>query len=191
MCLMVMHLWGKYGSQSRTAFSPLQSCWFCWILHGLNITALLPGMFQIFLFGTETAAADFCLIPGQLKHGQRRVCTLVCFQLRGLQWGNVRKGHKILLPFFVLFCFLSSFSISRAQGSWQDFSPEWMDGGEDPSYCCNHQFWNGSRQSKCQVCELSVVLHQRLKPEQEEGKTSVSITWYIWLKHLMKTCWNS
>lgn len=62
-------------------------------------------------------------------------------------------SFSFLLFFCCCCCFLRSFSLPRTQGSWQDFNPEWMDGGEDPSYCCNHQFWNGSRQSKRQVCK--------------------------------------
>lgn len=86
------------------AFLSLQNCWFCWILHGLNITtAFIPG--GILLFGIETAAADFCLIAGQLKHGQGGVrASLSISEGVGSQWGN-GGGRKSLILFFFLFNF--------------------------------------------------------------------------------------
>lgn len=164
MCLMLR--WDKFGVFHRTSFPSLQSCWFCWILHSLNIIiAFIPGRNRIFLSGMETAGA----VPIR-------------------DWLRMGEWRRNFIYFFSC-CFLPFFSLPRTQGSWQDFNPEWVDGGEDPCYCCNHQFWNGSRQSQRQVCEAECCA----LPESETWAVgreclSLSVTWYMRLKCLMNTC---
>lgn len=66
-------LWGKCRPFTTMAFPCLQSCWFCWIFHGLKVTtAFILGGELDFFFGIKAADADSCLFPGQFKHWEER-----------------------------------------------------------------------------------------------------------------------
>lgn len=158
-------LWGKCRVFNRMAFPSLQNCWFCWTLHGLNITtAFIPGGIWIFLFGIETAAADFCLIAGQFKHGQRGVCTSVSFSEGvGSQWG--KGGGRKSSWFFYFFSFLvvvvsfPLFSFSGLKAADRtSIQNEWME-EKIPVIVATISFGMGVDKANVRCVRLSVVHH--------------------------------
>lgn len=88
---------------------------------------------------------------------------------------GAQNTSSLFLFYFVSFHLLPFPGLKAADRT--SVQNEWME-EKIPVIVATISFGMGVDKANVRFVKLSVVLHQRLKPEQQEGQTSVSITWY-------------